>query len=164
MISSRSTSRRSTSHRSKIRRSTIRRGQARKRQRNYYRQLPEILRADNEAAIFQAIPPERREEFWSRKKRVRSFSRVGIAPRVWASTTRGAMPTRLNNLETLHGVGFRPAGTIHERSDRGAINDCLHLSARPLLGEAGRFTSLAKRNGAISLLPAKRQTTSQPLR
>ncbi|KAA1257707.1 hypothetical protein LF1_01950 [Rubripirellula obstinata] len=27
-----------------------------------------------------------------------SFSRVGIAPRVRVSTTRGAMPTRLNNL------------------------------------------------------------------
>ncbi|KAA1262210.1 hypothetical protein LF1_47720 [Rubripirellula obstinata] len=50
----------------------------------------------------------RREEFWSRKTRVSSFNRVGIAPRVRASTTRGAMPTRLNDLETLHGVGNRP--------------------------------------------------------
>ncbi|KAA1259397.1 hypothetical protein LF1_19290 [Rubripirellula obstinata] len=66
------------------------------------------------------------------------------------------MPTRLNDLETLHGVdgyptsilcnrarelvrynaairgftspaeSFRPAGTIHQRYDRGSINDNLH--------------------------------------
>ncbi|KAA1262476.1 hypothetical protein LF1_50410 [Rubripirellula obstinata] len=53
---------------------------------------------------------QRREEFWSRKTRVGPFNRVGNAPRVsfrvfrfaW---TRGAMPTRLNDLEPLLGVG-----------------------------------------------------------
>ncbi|KAA1257894.1 hypothetical protein LF1_03840 [Rubripirellula obstinata] len=37
------------------------------------------------------------------------FSGPGIAPRVVLARTRGAMPTRLNNLEILQGVGHRPA-------------------------------------------------------
>ncbi|KAA1259680.1 hypothetical protein LF1_22150 [Rubripirellula obstinata] len=42
-------------------------------------------------------------------KTIDLLSRVGIAPRVSfrefrPAWTRGAMPTRLNNLETLHGV------------------------------------------------------------
>ncbi|KAA1262350.1 hypothetical protein LF1_49140 [Rubripirellula obstinata] len=56
---------------------------------------------------------QRREEFWSRQTRVSSFNRVGIAPRVVLARTRGAMPTRLNNLETLHGVGRNARGAAH---------------------------------------------------
>ncbi|KAA1261912.1 hypothetical protein LF1_44730 [Rubripirellula obstinata] len=51
---------------------------------------------------------QRREEFWFRKTRVSSFNRVGIAPRVVLARTRGAMPTRLNSSETLHGAGRCP--------------------------------------------------------
>ncbi|KAA1260969.1 hypothetical protein LF1_35110 [Rubripirellula obstinata] len=57
---------------------------------------------------------QRREEFWSRKIRVSSFNRVGIAPRVVLPRTRGAMPTRLNSLKTLHGVG-QPSGCSRTR-------------------------------------------------
>ncbi|KAA1260236.1 hypothetical protein LF1_27750 [Rubripirellula obstinata] len=42
---------------------------------------------------------QRREEFWSRKTRVSSFSRVGIAPRVRCRTTRGAMPGLIKSLQ-----------------------------------------------------------------
>ncbi|KAA1257675.1 hypothetical protein LF1_01630 [Rubripirellula obstinata] len=51
---------------------------------------------------------QRREGFWSRKKRVSSFNRVGIAPRVVLPRTRGAMSTRLNSPENPSRRGAMP--------------------------------------------------------
>ncbi|KAA1258535.1 hypothetical protein LF1_10550 [Rubripirellula obstinata] len=54
------------------------------------------------ACVATSLFPQRREEFWSRKTPVSSFSRVGIAPRDVRHHVAQFDAQRINDLGPLH--------------------------------------------------------------
>ncbi|KAA1260966.1 hypothetical protein LF1_35080 [Rubripirellula obstinata] len=67
------------------------------------------------------------KSFGPGKRGLVRLAALGIAPRVvlaptTRATARGAMPTRLNNLETLHGVGCRSRHMVTNDDKYGLVS------------------------------------------